>query len=201
MLNRLRILLEVSAVVVLLVMLWQQTSAATAPPRPMPPVSLTPLMSAAGPVYRVDQVLALWHHTPSAVLDHSLLVHAHSYSACVAPEEFQDQTIPCIQPYNAPVWSMLYDPATHAEIPTIIRLCMLGCLLDDPVMASGGFHRRGYMVFGPVPTVRISFVQRQDCGPLGRDQHPCLLGVDPQQYMGTNATAPPLPITSAAPPW
>jgi hypothetical protein len=136
-----------------------------------------------GPIYTVDQVLAGWHRRPDRWVGRTILVLAQSYSSCeasVAP--YSDPTVPCVAPgpgeQQGVPDTMLYDPRTRAEIPTVFNPQSFNDL-TDPVMSSS-FSHIGVVEITPLAILRVKLFTRRDCGPLGKDVHPCLLGFGPQ---------------------
>jgi hypothetical protein len=157
-----------------------QTNAVPRRTLPAPTVNVTPVISAWGLVYGVDQVLANWQRHPKQWVGRAILVRAQSFSSCVvAGPPWNDTTTPCLEfPINDDPTTMLYDPRTRAEIPTLFTPSAPGSPMD-PV---AGSHMIGPTTWsiGPPAVFRVTFTTRQDCGPLGKDQHPCLLGLGPQ---------------------
>jgi hypothetical protein len=145
-------------------------SATPPPPNPPPPIP-----KCCSAIYTVPQVLAGWYRHPREWVGHTILIRAESYNVC-SPNgpPSNDQTIPC---FTTPLYPdepsrMLYDPASHTEIPIYWRPGMALDLTDPQPEAGGAFAV-------PPIVLHTTLISQWDCGRLGLGRHPCLLAVSP----------------------
>lgn len=145
-----------------------------------PTITRTPRY--ASPVYTVPEVLAGWHRHPAQWVGRTILVRASHNSSCNVPiaRPRDNALVPCVLDGQYAVSTVLYDAPSREIIPTI-KGTAKNLVFEDPIVGSIPPGVTPPTFGDPVWVWRVTLVLRQDCGPLGRGQHPCLVGESPYQ--------------------